>query len=95
MHGSWNSSRGRVFRSDGRVAGGRADWVGDGVGAAGQRGELKIVAVAGDDVERTSRGDIEQRSPGPIAEDVAGEAAADLSCLEDAAEDEAMALVEK
>src|ERR1019366_7014956 len=75
---------------------GAASGIRVGVRPAGQRGQLKIVAVAGDDVEGTARRDIEQRGDGPVAEEFADKAVtADLPTLIYAAEHEALTLVEE
>ncbi len=46
------------------------------VGPSGQRRELQIVIAAGNDVERASGGDFEQRSPCPVAHHFAHESVA-------------------
>jgi hypothetical protein len=57
---------------------------------------LKIVSAAGEYIEGTPGGDVEQWGKCPVAEHFAHKSAASQSsCLIDAAEDEAVALVEQ
>ncbi len=67
-----------------------------GVRPPGKRRQLKIVVVAGDDVERPPRPEFYQRRERPIAEELAAEAVtAQLSRLVNAAEYKTVALIEQ
>src|ERR1700680_3725945 len=63
---------GRCFRIDWVVSLRRARGIHKGVGTPSKRRQLKIVSIAGDDVERTSRSKFDQRSEGPVTEDFSG-----------------------
>src|SRR6266478_1771268 len=89
------NSGGRVLRLDRLVPDRGARGVLEGVGPSGEGRQLQVVAIAGKDVERPSGAEFDQRSDCPVAEKLAGKTvAAKPACLVDAAEDEAMALVE-
>src|SRR5208282_5723005 len=89
------NSGGRVLRLHRRIPERRASGVYEGVRASGEGRKLEIVRVAGEDVERPSSADFDLRSERPIAEDFAHKAAAaEFARLVDAAEDEAMPLIE-
>src|SRR6266403_3222762 len=89
------NSGGRVLRLDRLVPDRGARGVLEGVGPSGEGRQLEVVAIAGKDVERPPGAEFDQGGEGPVAEKLAGKTvAAKPACLVDAAEDEAMALVE-
>src|SRR5467141_3662405 len=82
---------GRCFRIDWVVSLGRARGIHRDVGTPSKRRQLQIVSIAGDDVERTSRSQFDQRSEGPVTEDFPGKPTpADFARLIDTAENKAM-----
>ena len=87
---------GRELGRHGRVAAAiRRRSRGHSVRASGEGRQLEVVAIAGDDVERAAGTELDHGSERPIAEELASDAAAaQLARLIDAAEDEAMALIE-
>src|SRR5258705_321588 len=82
----------RELRGNGIPAG----WVDRSVGPTRERGQLQVVAVAGDDVKRSSGTEFDQRGKSPIAKEFAGKTVAGaLSGLVHAADDEPAPLIEQ